>query len=111
MDYSKNLREVFVQAKSIITTDLIEPNHLLAGVIMTPKSVGYQLLEKLIDIVDAKSKVSELYKVKNGEEQLKKTASLSTLSEQIMLQTGLEAKRNDSDIVKTEHLVLTFVKS
>ena len=28
-----------------------------------------------------------------------------------MMQTTVEAKRSDSDLVRTEHLVLTFVRS
>jgi len=121
MDFSNNFKEVIIQAKLRSKNGLIEPNHLLAGVILTEESVGYKMLTQLIDIDDAKLKVEELYKIEdnedteNGEDtendKKKKKASMSVLSEQIMLQTQLEAKRSDSFLVRTEHLILTYVKS
>jgi ATP-dependent Clp protease ATP-binding subunit ClpC len=70
------------------------------------------MLKRLIDITDAKNKVENFYKI---DESVKfsptEKSTLSVLAEQIMLQTQLEAKRLDSDLVKTEHLVLTFVRS
>jgi len=114
MDYSKNFRKVLKTAKERTTTGLIEPNHLLVGVILNEESVGYKMLEILIDMKDAKQKVDELYNsnipvdtVDNSDELAKLTAQ----SEQIMMQAQLEAKQKNSAIVRTEHLILSFVKS
>lgn len=111
MDFSKNFREVLRKSKIISTNGLIEPNHLLAGVILTEESVGYKVLSQLIDIDDAKSKVESMYILDDGVQLTDDKTALSALSEQIMLQTQLEAKRSGSDLVRTEHLVLTYVKS
>lgn len=112
MDYSSNFRKVMQQAKLRCSNGIIEPNHLLAGIILTEESVGYKMLNLMIDVDDARRKIEDLYKVENeNENNLEEKAQLSALSEQIMLQTQLEAKRSDSDIVRTEHMVLTFVRS
>lgn len=112
MDYSSNFRKVMQHAKQRCSNGIIEPNHLLAGIILTEDCIGYKMLDLMIDIDDAKRKIEDLYKVENDlENNLEEKAQLSALSEQIMLQTQLEAKRADSDVVKTEHMVLTFVRS
>lgn len=111
MDFSKNFREVLKQAKLMSTNGLIEPNHLLAGIILNDDSIGYKMLSQLIDVDDAKLKVESLYKIEDESEVSDDKVSLSALSEQIMLQTQLEAKRSGSDLVRTEHMVLTYVKS
>lgn len=112
MDYSSNFRKVMQYAKQRCSNGIIEPNHLLAGIILNDECVGYKMLNLMIDVDDAKQKIDDLYKVdKTSEDDLEEKAQLSALSEQIMLQTQLEAKRSDSDIVRTEHMVLTFVRS
>jgi len=61
MDYSKNFIKVLKIAKERTRIGLIEPNHLLVGVILNEECTGYEMLEILIDMEDAKSKVEELY--------------------------------------------------
>jgi len=81
---------------------------------MTEECVGYKMLSMMIDMEDAKKKVAKFYKLDENvdEDEVKeKKVQLSALAEQIMLQAQLEAKRSESDLVRTEHLVLTFVRS
>jgi len=114
MDYSKNFKKVLKTAKERTTTGLIEPNHLLVGVILNEESVGYQMLEILIDMADAKAKVEELYDSKTPVDTVDDRdaqAKLTAQSEQIMMQAQLEAKQLESDVVKTEHLIMSFVRS
>ena len=115
MDYSSNFRKVLKIAKERTTTGLIEPNHLLVGVILTEESVGYQMLEILIDMKDAKEKVKELYNSKleatTTIDTSDELAKLTAQSEQIMMQAQLEAKQAGSDVVRTEHMILSFVRS
>jgi len=115
MNYSNNFRKVLKTAKERTTTGLIEPNHLLVGVILNEECVGYSMLEILIDMDDAKLKVEELYdNKKNPVDTLDSTdelAKLTAQSEQIMMQAQLEAKQLQSDNVRTEHLILSFTRS
>jgi len=114
MNYSNNFRKVLTVAKERTTTGLIEPNHLLVGVILNEESTGYQMLEILIDMDDAKEKVDELYDstipVDTADNQ-DELAKLTAQSEQIMMQAQLEAKQNESDVVRTEHLIMSMVRA
>ena len=114
MDYSKNFKKVLKIAKDRTTIGLIEPNHLLVGVILNNESLGYQMLEILIDMADAKKKVEELYESKipvDTVDESDTAAKLTAQSEQIMMQAQLEAKQMGSAVVRTEHLILSFVRS
>jgi len=114
MKYSSNFKIVLKTAKERTTTGLIEPNHLLVGVILNEECNGYNMLEVLIDMEDAKSKVKELYDDKITVETVDTSdelAKLTAQSEQIMMQAQLEAKQMESEIVKTEHLIMSFVRS
>jgi len=114
MDYSKNFIKVLKIAKERTTIGLIEPNHLLVGVILNEECTGYEMLEILIDMEDAKSKVEELYdnKIPIGTvDKSDELAKLTAQSEQIMMQAQLEAKQSGSDVVRTEHLIMSFVRS
>ena len=64
MNYSSNFRKSIRNIKNTLATEgFNEPNHLLAGIILNDDCVGYKMLEKLIDIDDAKKKVKKvLYK-------------------------------------------------
>jgi len=113
MEYSKNFRKVLENAKIRATDDLIEPNHLLAGVIMTEECVGYKMLSMMIDMEDAKKKVAKFYKLDENvdEDEVKeKKVQLSALAEQIMLQAQLEAKRSESDLRKNRTFSINFCK-
>lgn len=114
MDYSKNFKKVLKVAKERTTTGLIEPNHLLVGVILNEESNGYNMLEILIDMEDAKNKIDELFNesvttgtIDNSDE----LAQLTAQSEQIMMQAQLEAKTLESNVVGTEHLILAFARA
>lgn len=110
MKYSENVREVLKQARNI-STGLIEPNHILIGIILTENSNGYKMLESLIDINDAKVKIKNVYVELKSNKDDKIDVSMSSKSEQILIQSQLEAKIAESDAVCTEHLVLSLVKS
>ena len=114
MNYSTNFRKVLTTAKERTNTGLIEPNHLLVGVILNEESTGYKMLEILIDMEDAKNKVEELYDSKISVDTVdtpNELAKLTAQSEQIMMQAQLEAKQMGSDVVHTEHLVMSFVRA
>ena len=114
MNYSDNFRKVLTIAKERTTTGLIEPNHLLVGVILNEDSTGYKMLEILIDMEDAKKKVEELYESKIAVDTVDATnelAKLTAQSEQVMMQAQLEAKQLGSTVVRTEHLIMSFVRS
>ena len=114
MNYSTNFRKVLTTAKERTNTGLIEPNHLLVGVILNEESTGYKMLEILIDMDDAKNKVEELYDSKISVDTVdtpNELAKLTAQSEQIMMQAQLEAKQMGSDVVHTEHLVMSFVRA
>ena len=109
MVFSSNLNKVMTFATASANGGLIEPNHLLAGVVLTETSVGYKMLMSMIDMEDAKKKVSKLYNGMVSDVKLK--PKLATLTDQIILQAALESKRSDSDLVRTEHVVLAYVKA
>lgn len=111
MDFSKNFKQVIKDAKKRARKGLIEPNDLLASIILNTETTGYKLLHTIIDTNDAKKQIDLLYKNSSDEKNENDKAELSTLSEQIMLQSHIEAKIFNSNIVKTEHLVLSFVKT
>lgn len=114
MDYSSNFKKVLTTAKERTNTGLIEPNHLMVGVILTEESVGYKMLEVLIDIKDAKEKIKELFDSQAPPETPDKSeplAKLTAQSEQLMMQAQLEAKQQGSNVVNTEHLIMSFVRA
>ena len=116
MDYSKGFRKVLKIAKSRTRNGLIEPNHLLAGVILNDTCGGYRMLELLIDMDDAREKVKKLFGDDDGMpvdtvDNTSDLAKLTAESEQLMIQSQLEAKKQGSDLVKTEHLVLSFARA
>jgi len=113
MDYSQNFRKILKIAKERTTTGLIDPNHLLVGVIMTDESTGYKMLNILIDMDDAKTKAKELYGTSPVDtiDKVDDAAKLTAESESIMLQAQLVAKQYNSAVVGSEHLIFSLVKS
>lgn len=116
MTYSSNFKVVLTKAKKY-SDNIIEPNHLLLGVLMSDKSNGFKLLKKFIDIKDAKDKLLELYSNNIKDTDVEDTsknfikAKLTKEAENIMKQSELEATKFNSFIIRTEHLVLSMTRA
>jgi len=116
MEYSENFKLVIKKAKEH-SNGTIEPPHLLFGIISTPNCIGYKLLSNIIDINDAKRKMKTfLENTKVSVDTITKDdsddlASLSTEAQNIMMQSQLESKKFNSNIVRTEHLMLAIIRA
>lgn len=115
MEYSENFKKVIKKAKEY-SNGLIEPPHLLFGIISTNDCNGYKILSNIIDIDDAKKKMktflnSDPISVDTIEKKDDDLASLSTEAQNIMMQSQLEAKKFNSSIVRTEHIVLSIIRA
>lgn len=114
MEYSENFKLVIKKAKEY-SNSIIEPTHLLFGVISVEDCMGYKILSKLIDINDAKKKMKKFFINENTLtdtiEKDDELSSLSTDAQNIMMQSQLEAKKYKSNIVRTEHLVLSIIRA
>ena len=113
MVFSENFKNIIIAAKRNAKNDIIGTDDLLASVIMSTNCVGYKMLSRMIDINYSKKLISESYNTGGDISEIydSSTAQLSVESEQIMLQAYLESKNSNSDIVRTEHLVLVFIKT
>ena len=108
MEYSKNYKKVIKQSE-LYADGLINPNHLFMGVLSIKESNGYKILSKIVDIEDANKKIEILSD--SIEDRTKEISRLTIDSENIMMQSQLEAKKFKSKNVRTEHLVLSMARS
>jgi ATP-dependent Clp protease ATP-binding subunit ClpC len=110
MEFSKNFKKVIKQSE-LYADGYINPNHLFMGVLSIKESNGYKILSKIIDIDDANKKISILTDTIGMNDKSADISRLTIDSENIMMQSQLEAKKFKSDVVKTEHLVLSMARS
>jgi len=116
MAYSSNFKSVLTIAKQY-SNNIIEPNHLLLGILLNENSGGYKLLKKIIDTKDAKEKLLDLYSNNAKKIDLEEDtrdfikARLTLEAENIMKQSELESTKFNSNIIRTEHLVLSMTRS
>ena len=112
MEYSSNFIQVVEQAKNH-SNGIINPSHLFMGLISVKGCVGYQILSRVIDVVDAEKKMKmvigdQSIDTKDREKIIPK---MTMEAENILLQSQLEAKKFKSDIVRTEHLLLAMTRA
>lgn len=113
MEYSNNFKKVIKEAE-MYSDGIINPTHLFIGLLSVKECRGYDILSRIIDIEDAEKKmkavVGEILTVdtKNRERKISK---LTMDAENIMLQSQLEAKKFNADMIRTEHLVLAMTRA
>lgn len=117
MEYSQNFKTVIETAKKY-SGNVIEPNHLLLGLLLCDNSMGYKLLKNVIDVDDAKQRLLDMYKDNADDSDVNESSSSSRIiakltqtSENIVMQSQLEANKYKSTVVKTEHLVLSMTRA
>lgn len=112
MEYSNNFKKVIKEAE-LYSNGIIKPDHLLMGIINTKKSRGYEILSRLIDINDTEKKMKATLerKTQSVDKPGDRLTRLTIESENIMMQSQLEAKKFNSDIVRTEHLILAIARA
>lgn len=113
--FSNRVREVISLSREEalrLGHDYIGTEHLLLGMIREGEGVAISLLEKLgVSIEDLKSTIENATKG-NASEGLKKQANipLTRQSEKVLKITYLEAKIFKSDLIGTEHLLLSILR-
>ena len=113
MEYSANYKKTIKNAE-IYSNGVIHPYHLFMGILTVKDCVAYKILSKLIDVEDAEDKMNKKLDessdidVKDSE---KTKTILTPESENIMMQSQLEAKKFKSNIVRTEHLLLAMARA
>jgi ATP-dependent Clp protease ATP-binding subunit ClpC len=111
MEYSSNFKKVIKQAESF-SDGLITPVHLFRGIMSVKDCRGFSILTKVIDIDDTEKRMNDMIggnPVSDNND--KKVARLTMEAENIMMQSQLEAKKFNSTIVRTEHLVLAMSRA
>ena len=90
--------------------DYIGTEHLLLGLIREGEGIGARILKNLkIDLFSLKQKIEESTHPKVSETQMG-TVPLSKQAEKVLKITYLEAKICKSNIIGTEHLLLSIMK-
>lgn len=110
MEYSNNFKKVIKEAERY-SDGFINPTHLFIGVISVKECRGYDILSRVIDIEDAEKKMKAVIGDVVTKDKEGKISKLTIESENIMMQSQLEAKKFKSDIVRTEHLVLAMTRA
>jgi ATP-dependent Clp protease ATP-binding subunit ClpC len=113
--FSNRVREVISLSREEalrLGHDYIGTEHLLLGMIREGEGVAISLLEKLgVSVEDLKTTIENATKG-NASEGLKKQSNipLTRQSEKVLKITYLEAKIFKSDLIGTEHLLLSILR-
>lgn len=115
MIFSKNLQQVFSFAKILAESTketVINPEELINGILLTPNCVAYEILSNFWDCDDAAKTIrNEIKRIATSD--VKKSSGnvkTSVFTERIMVEMQQEAKMVDSELTRTEHLLLGLAK-
>ncbi len=124
IEYICNMEAKFSpQVKDVITysreealrngNDYIGVEHLLLGIIREGEGLAIQILSNLgIDLVKIKSSIEKTIRVDNNKNQNRTIDNIPLVrqAERVLKITYLEAKQFNSDLIGTEHLLLSILK-
>lgn len=126
MNYSKNFKKVIYVAKKICVNKQITPENLFWGIVCVEECKGHRVLNQIIDINNINNQiksrfpnirelVNELKTSKNSKNgnviEQEPDVNLSIESENIMVQSNLEARKLKTQEVGTESLVLSLINA
>lgn len=103
--YSENFKKVIRKAKELSSDGMVLPKNLLDGMIHTPDCRAAKILSYFG--VQSKSEVNEDVSVSLNNDDY----TISSYANRILNNAVNEAKSKGSDVVRTEHLLLSFVRA
>lgn len=114
--FSQKVKEVisFSREEALrLGHDYIGTEHLLLGLIREGEGLAIQVLKSLdVDVVFLRKSIEEAIKDKAGRQNIQsKNLPLTKQAEKVLKITVLEAKITKSDLIGTEHLMLSILKN
>lgn len=114
--FSQKVKEVisFSREEALrLGHDYIGTEHLLLGLIREGEGLAIQVLKSLdVDVVFLRKSIEEAIKDKSGRQNIQsKNLPLTKQAEKVLKITVLEAKITKSDLIGTEHLMLSILKN